>query len=35
MSGGSYTLDGGFWSNIAAVQAARAPLLTIALNSQP
>jgi hypothetical protein len=29
MSGGSYTLDGGFWSLVAAVQTPGAPLLTI------
>ena len=30
MSGGNYTVDGGFWGSIAAVQTPRAPLLTIA-----
>ena len=34
MSGGNYTLDGGFWGIIAAVQTPGAPLLTITLNSQ-
>jgi len=29
MSGGNYTLDGGFWSLVAAVQTPGAPLLTI------
>ncbi len=29
MSGGNYTLDGGFWGIIAAVQSTNAPLLTI------
>jgi hypothetical protein len=29
MSGGSYSLTGGFWSLIAVVQTAGAPLLTI------
>jgi len=29
MSGGTYTLDGGFWGIIAAVQTPGAPLLTI------
>jgi hypothetical protein len=30
MSGGNYTIDGGFWGIIAAVQTPGAPLLTIA-----
>ena len=30
MSGGSFTLQGGFWSVVAAVQTAGAPLLTVA-----
>ena len=30
MSGGNFTLDGGFWSIIAAVQTPGAPLLSIA-----
>src|SRR6266487_6201267 len=30
MSGGNFTLDGGFWGIIAAVQTAGAPLLRIA-----
>jgi hypothetical protein len=34
MSGGNFTLDGGFWGLIAAVQTPGAPLLSIALNSQ-
>src|SRR6266516_5961730 len=34
MSGGNYTLDGGFWAIISAVQTPGAPLLTITLNSQ-
>jgi hypothetical protein len=34
MSGGNYTLQGGFWGIIAAVQTAGAPWLTITLNSQ-
>ncbi len=34
MSGGNYTLDGGFWATISAVQTPGAPLLTITLNSQ-
>jgi hypothetical protein len=33
MSGGNYTLQGGFWGVIAAVQTPGAPLLTITLNS--
>src|SRR5216117_3127344 len=33
MSGGTYTLDGGFWGIIAAVQTPGAPLLTIARTS--
>ncbi len=35
MTGGSYSLTGGFWSIITVVQTPGAPLLTIALNSQP
>jgi hypothetical protein len=35
MSGGSFTLQGGFWGVIAAVQTTGAPLLSITLNSQP
>lgn len=35
MSGGTYTLNGGFWGIIAAVQTEGAPLLSITLNSQP
>jgi hypothetical protein len=31
MSGGSYTLNGGFWAIIAAVQTSNAPLLRIVL----
>jgi hypothetical protein len=34
MSGGNYTLRGGFWGVIAAVQTPGAPLLSIALNPQ-
>ena len=34
MSGGNYSLDGGFWGIIAAVQTPGAPWLTITLNSQ-
>ena len=34
MSGGSFTLDGGFWGLVAAVQTPGAPWLTIALNPQ-
>jgi len=34
MSGGNYTLDGGFWSIVATTQTPGAPLLTISLNSQ-
>src|SRR4029453_11581019 len=30
MTGGNYTIDGGFWGIIAAVQTAGAPLLSIA-----
>jgi hypothetical protein len=30
MSGGNYTLEGGFWGRVAAVQTPGAPLLTIA-----
>src|SRR5690349_14300332 len=33
MSGGNYTLDGGFWSLIAAVQTPGAPLLRVFLTS--
>jgi hypothetical protein len=34
MSGGNFTLDGGFWGLIAAVQTPGAPWLTITLNPQ-
>ena len=34
MSGGNYTLTGGFWGVIAAVQTPGAPLLTITINYQ-
>ena len=34
MSGGNYTLQGGFWGIIAALQTPGAPLLTITVNSQ-
>jgi len=34
MSGGNFTLEGGFWGLIAAVQTPGAPWLTITLNSQ-
>jgi hypothetical protein len=34
MSGGNFTLDGGFWGLIAAVQTPGAPLLSITLNPQ-
>jgi hypothetical protein len=34
MSGGNYTLEGGFWGIIAAIQTPGAPLLTITLNPQ-
>ena len=33
MSGGTYTLAGGFWGLIAAIQTPGAPLLTITLTS--
>jgi hypothetical protein len=33
MSGGTFTLDGGFWSLIAAVQTPGAPLLRVVLSS--
>jgi hypothetical protein len=33
MSGGSFSLDGGFWGVVAAVQTTGAPLLTIALTT--
>ena len=33
MSGGAYTLDGGFWGIVAAVQTPGAPLLTITRSS--
>ncbi len=33
MSGGSYTLDGGFWGIVASIQSAGSPLLTIAFAS--
>jgi len=35
MSGGNYSLDGGFWGIVAVVQSPGAPLLTITLNSPP
>ncbi len=35
MTGGNYSLIGGFWSIIAVVQTPGAPLLTINYNSQP
>jgi hypothetical protein len=35
MSGGNFTLDGGFWGLVAAVQTPGAPWLTITLNPQP
>ena len=34
MSGGNYTLTGGYWGVVAAVQTPGAPLLTITLNPQ-
>ena len=34
MTGGNYSLTGGFWSLIAVVQTAGLPLLTITLNPQ-
>ena len=34
MSGGNFTVDGGFWGVVAAVQTPGAPWLTITLNSQ-
>ena len=34
MSGGNFTLEGGFWGVVAAVQTPGAPWLTITLNSQ-
>ena len=34
MSGGNFTLDGGFWGLVAAVQTPGAPCLTITLNLQ-
>jgi hypothetical protein len=34
MTGGNYSLTGGFWSLIAVVQTPGAPLLTITLNPQ-
>jgi hypothetical protein len=34
MSGGNYTLQGGFWGVVAAVQTPGAPLLTITINPQ-
>jgi hypothetical protein len=34
MSGGNFSLDGGFWGVVAAVQTPGAPLLTITLNPQ-
>lgn len=33
MSGGNYTLDGGFWGIIAAVQVPGAPLLSVSLTT--
>ena len=33
MSGGNYSVDGGFWSLIAAVQTPGAPLLTVTLTA--
>ena len=33
MSGGNYTLDGGFWGVIAAVQMPGAPLLSVSLTT--
>ena len=35
MTGGNYSLTGGFWSLIAVVQSPGVPLLTIAFHSQP
>ena len=35
MTGGNYSLTGGFWALISVVQTAGLPLLTITLNSQP
>jgi hypothetical protein len=35
MSGGNFTVNGGFWGIIAAVQTPGAPLLSITLNPQP
>lgn len=35
MTGGTYSLTGGFWSLIAVVQAPGVPLLTITFSSQP
>jgi hypothetical protein len=34
MGGGNFTLEGGFWGTIAAIQTHGAPLLTITLNPQ-
>jgi hypothetical protein len=34
MSGGNFTLDGGFWGLFAAIQTPGAPWLTITVNSQ-
>jgi len=34
LSGGNFSLDGGFWGGVTAVQTPGAPLLTITLNSQ-
>jgi hypothetical protein len=34
MAGGNYSLTGGFWALISAVQTSGLPLLTITLNSQ-
>jgi hypothetical protein len=33
LSGGSYTLDGGFWSTLAAIQTPGAPLLCVSLTA--
>jgi hypothetical protein len=35
MIGGNYSLTGGFWSVITAVQTAGAPLLTVSFNGNP
>ena len=34
MSGGQFTVEGGFWGIVAAIQTPGAPLLSITLNSQ-